>query len=80
MHQFGWLSGRGGNFLNLHQKDEGTQKGGGGSFRKGGIPTLEETMESDVFEKTITFSKMWLSSEDTRIIIFLVPLLHICLQ
>ena len=58
MHQFGWLSGRGGNFLNLHQKDEGTQKGGGGSFRKGGIPTLEETMESDVFERTITSETM----------------------
>ena len=29
----------GGNFLNLLQKEEGTQKGGGG-----GGPTLEETM------------------------------------
>ena len=39
MHQFGWLSERGGgNFLNLLQKD-------GGSLRKkGGVPTLEETM------------------------------------
>ena len=36
MHQFGWLSERG-NFLNLLQKEGGTQKGGGG-------PTLEETM------------------------------------
>ena len=37
MHQFGWLSERGGNFLNLLQKEGGTQKGGGD-------PTLEETM------------------------------------
>ena len=36
MHQFGWLSERGGNFVNLLQKEEGTQKGG--------VPTLEETM------------------------------------
>ena len=27
MHQFGWLSERGGNFLNLFQKECGTQKG-----------------------------------------------------
>ena len=35
-----------GNFLNLLQKDGGTQKEeeGGGSLRKGGVPTLEETM------------------------------------
>ena len=41
MYQFGWLSERGeggGNFLNLLQKEEGTQKGGRGG------PTLEETM------------------------------------
>ena len=36
MHQFGWLSKRRGNFFNLFQKEEGTQKGG--------VPTLEETM------------------------------------
>ena len=42
----------------------------GGSFRKGGIPILEETMESDVFERTITFSKMWLTSEDASITVF----------
>ena len=29
MHQFGWLSERGGNFFNLLQKEGGTQKGGG---------------------------------------------------
>ena len=28
MHQFGWLSERGGNFFNLLQKEGGTQKGG----------------------------------------------------
>ena len=39
MHQCGWLSERGGNFLNLLQKDGDTQKGGGG------VPTLEEIME-----------------------------------
>ena len=27
MHQFGWLSERGGNFFNLLQKEGGTQKG-----------------------------------------------------
>ena len=43
MHQFGWLSERGGNFLNLLQKEGGTQKGGVPS-EKGGVPTLEETM------------------------------------
>ena len=36
MHQFGWLSERGCHFLNLLQKDRGTQKGVGGSLRKGG--------------------------------------------
>ena len=46
MHQFGWLSKRGGNFLNLLQKEGGTQKGGGGSLRKAGVPTLEETMNA----------------------------------
>ena len=45
MHQFGWLSKRRGNFLNLFQKEEGTQKGGVPSERRGGgVPTLEETM------------------------------------
>ena len=32
MHQFGLLSERGGNFLNLLQKEEGTQKRGGFQF------------------------------------------------
>ena len=37
MHQFGWLSERGGNFLNLLQKEAGTQKeGGGGGSNPGG--------------------------------------------
>ena len=54
MHQFGSLSERGGNFLNLHQKDRGTQKGGevissekgrgGGGGGGGGVPTMEESM------------------------------------
>ena len=31
MHQFVWLSERGGNFFNLHQKEGGSlRKGGGG--------------------------------------------------
>ena len=35
----------GGNFLNLLQKEEGIQKGGGfPQKRGGGVPTLEETM------------------------------------
>ena len=47
MHQFGWLLERGGNFFNLLPK-EGVppKKGGGGSLRKGEVPTLEETMMS----------------------------------
>ena len=51
MHQFGWLSerregggGRGGNFLNLLQKEGGTQKEGS-SLRKGGVPILKETIK-----------------------------------
>ena len=37
MHQFGWFSVRGGNILNLLQKEEGTKKGEGGGFpQKGG--------------------------------------------
>ena len=45
MHQFGWLSERGGNVLNLLQKEWGTKKGEGGegSLRKGDVPPLEET-------------------------------------
>ena len=35
IHQFGWLSERGGNFFNLLQK-EGVPRKGGGSLRKGG--------------------------------------------
>ena len=46
MHQFGWLSergGGGGNFLNLHQKEGGTQKGGFPQ-KRGEVPPLAETM------------------------------------
>ena len=47
MHQFGWLServgGGGGNFLILHQKEGGTQKGGFPQ-KRGEVPTLAETM------------------------------------
>ena len=45
MHQFGWISERGGKILNLLQK-LGLPRTGG-SLRKGGgggVPTLEETM------------------------------------
>ena len=42
MHQFGWLSERGGNFLNLLQKEGVTQKGGVPSEKGGSYP--EETM------------------------------------
>ena len=38
MHQFGWLSERGGNFLNLLQKEGGTQKGGVPSEKGGSNP------------------------------------------
>ena len=44
MHQFGWLSERGGNFFNLFQKEGVTQRVGGVCVCGGG-PTLEETME-----------------------------------
>ena len=45
MHQFGWLSEKAGNFLNLLQKEGGTQKRGGGvPSEKREVPTLEETM------------------------------------
>ena len=37
-----------GNFLNLLQKERGTQKGGGGGFpQKRGVPTMEETMQNE---------------------------------
>ena len=47
MHQFGWLSERGGKFLNLLQK-EGVPRKWGFPQKKGvgwasGVPTLEET-------------------------------------
>ena len=42
MHQFGWLSERGGNFFDLPQKEGVPRKWG--SLRKGGVPTLEEAM------------------------------------
>ena len=45
MHQFGWLSERGGNFLNLFQKECGTQKGWVPS-EKGGVTTLEKNCGS----------------------------------
>ena len=38
MHQFGWLSERGGNFLNLLQKE-------GGSLRKGGFQPWRKLWE-----------------------------------
>ena len=45
MHQFVRLSERGGNFLNLLQKERVPRNGGG----RGGVPTLEETMINLVF-------------------------------
>ena len=45
MHQFGWLSERGGNFFNLLQKEGVPRKGGGGFSQKRGGPTLEEMNE-----------------------------------
>ena len=49
MWQFGWLSERGRNFLNLLQKEGGTQKGRGWGVTsekkgRGGVPTLGEIM------------------------------------
>ena len=46
MHQFVRLSERGGNFLNLLQKERVPRNGGEGG---GGVPTLEETMINLVF-------------------------------
>ena len=43
MHQFGLLSERGGNSLNLLQK-EGVHRKVGDSLRKEGVSILEETM------------------------------------
>ena len=45
MHQFGWLSERRGNYLNLLQKEGVFPERGGAveSLRKGRVPTLEET-------------------------------------
>ena len=42
MHQFGWLSERKGNFYKFASERGGSQKGG--SIRKEGVPTQEETM------------------------------------
>ena len=53
MHQFGWLSERGGNFFNLLQKE-------GVPLEKGGIPTLEETMCTYVCSANISESKYFL--------------------
>ena len=39
MYQFGWLSEREGNFLNLHKKEGSTQKRGGGFPQKRGRGT-----------------------------------------
>ena len=45
-YQFAWLSERGGNFLNLLQKEGLPRKGGGVPSEKGtGVLTLEETMD-----------------------------------
>ena len=46
MHQFVWLSERGGNLLNFLKKEGGTQKGGEISLRKWGAPNLEETTQT----------------------------------
>ena len=44
MHKFGWLSEKGGNFLNLLQKEEVTQKRGWVLPQKRGVLILEETI------------------------------------
>ena len=44
VHQFGWLSERGGNFLNLLQKEGVPRKGRLHQKTGGEFPTLEETM------------------------------------
>ena len=45
MHQFGWISERGGNFLNLLQKEGCSLRKFGGGVGWG-VPTLEETGKS----------------------------------
>ena len=51
MHQFGWLSERGGNFSNIPQKEGLPRTGGsltkGGVGGGGGVPNLEETMSPE---------------------------------
>ena len=63
MHQFEWLSEKEGNFLNFLQKEGGYPKRGD-FLRKGGVPTLEETMnvqESFLLElKVLNFDSPWL--------------------
>ena len=44
MHQFGWLSEIGENFVNLLQKDGVSKEGG--SLRKGEVPNMQETMNT----------------------------------
>ena len=49
MHQFGRLSERGGNLLNLFQKEGGTQKGGGVPSEKGVVSNPGGNYEYIIF-------------------------------
>ena len=66
MHEFGWLSERGGNFFNLLQKEGGTQKRGGPSEKGGGSnPGGNYGWDSSFFYFNIqAFAAFSLSKED----------------
>ena len=56
MHQFGWLSERAGNFLNLLQKEGIPRKLRGFPHKRGGVPFSER---GGVFQR---WRKLWLNS------------------
>ena len=62
MHQFGWLSERVGNFLNLFQKEERGEGGTGGAPSEKVGPTLEKTMPFKYFRRTLTFFRTGINS------------------
>ena len=59
LHQFGWLSERGGNFLNSLQKEGVPRKGGGGS-NPGGNYVMSCVIVILIISK-VKFHKMTLS-------------------
>ena len=60
MHQFGWLSERGGNFLNLFQKECGTQKGWVPSEKGGGYNLREKLWQLQDLNIFVFLLRLWL--------------------